>query len=112
MWCSGVNSDFESSTGSRPDGERESGGPVGLGHVTNQSEVKLLMLDSELKTAFVVFLGNLRRKEKLSALVGWRMVYSSTGSRWIDDGKGPSQGFSWRQDLTPYISSSFCPGVI
>ena len=34
------------------------------------------MLDRELLSAFGVFLGNLPRKEKLSALVGWRMVYS------------------------------------
>ena len=44
--------------------------------VTIKSEVKLHMLDRELLCAFGVFLGNLPRKEELSALVGWRMVYS------------------------------------
>ena len=34
------------------------------------------MLDRELLFVFSVFLGNLPRKEELSALVGWRMVYS------------------------------------
>ena len=43
--------------------------------VTIKSEVELLMLDSEMLYAFSVFLGNLPRKEELSALVGWRMVY-------------------------------------
>ena len=33
------------------------------------------MLDRELLSAFAVFLGNLPRKEELSALIGWRMVY-------------------------------------
>ena len=37
--------------------------------VTNKSEVELHMLDRELLSAFGVFLGNLPRKEKLSALV-------------------------------------------
>ena len=44
--------------------------------VTNKSEVELHMLDRELLSAFGVFLGNMPRKEELSALVGWRMVYS------------------------------------
>ena len=44
-------------------------------HVTNKSEVELHMLGRELLSAFSVFLGNLSRKD-LSALVGWRMVYS------------------------------------
>ena len=44
--------------------------------VTNKSQVKLHMLDKELLSVFAVFLGKLQRKEKLSALVGWRMVYS------------------------------------
>ena len=44
--------------------------------VTNESEIELHMLDSELLSAFAVFLRNLPRKEQLSALVGWRMVYS------------------------------------
>ena len=44
--------------------------------VTNKSEVELHMLDRELLSAFGVFLWNLPRKEELSALVGWRMVYS------------------------------------
>ena len=44
--------------------------------VTNKSEVELHMLDRELLSAFCVFLGNLPRKEELSALLGWRMVYS------------------------------------
>ena len=44
--------------------------------VSNQSEIELHMLDIELLSAFGVFLGNLPRKEKLSALVGSRMVYS------------------------------------
>ena len=34
------------------------------------------MLDRELLFVFGVFLGNLPRKEELSALAGWRMVYS------------------------------------
>ena len=33
------------------------------------------MLDREQLSAFAVFLGNLPRKEKLSTLVRWRMVY-------------------------------------
>ena len=60
-------------TGSRPDGERESRGSVGLGQgvcVTCKSEVELHMLDRELLSAFCVFLGNLPRKEELSALLG------------------------------------------
>ena len=44
--------------------------------VTNKSEVELHMLDRELMSAFCVFLGNLPRKEELSALLEWRMVYS------------------------------------
>ena len=44
--------------------------------VTNKSEVELHMLDRELLSAFCVFLENLPRKEELSALLGWRMVYS------------------------------------
>ena len=44
--------------------------------VTNKSEVELHMLDRELLSAFCVFLGNLPRKDELSALLGWRMVYS------------------------------------
>ena len=44
--------------------------------VTNKSEVELHMLDRELLSAFGIFLGNLPRKEELSTLVGWRMVYS------------------------------------
>ena len=44
--------------------------------VTNKSEVQLHMLDRELLSAFCVFLENLPRKEELSALLGWRMVYS------------------------------------
>ena len=44
--------------------------------VTNKSEVELHMLDRELLSACSVFLGNLSMKEELSALVGWRMVYS------------------------------------
>ena len=44
--------------------------------VTSKSEVELHMLDRELLSAFCVFLGNLPRKEELSALLGWRMVYS------------------------------------
>ena len=45
--------------------------------VTNKSEVELYILDRELLSAFAVFLGNLPRKEELTALVGWRrMVYS------------------------------------
>ena len=66
-------------TGIRADGELEPGRPVGLGQgtrVTNKSEVELHMLDRELLSAFAVFLDNLSRKEELSALVGWRMVYS------------------------------------
>ena len=43
--------------------------------VTNKTEVELHMLDRELLAAFDVFLGNVPRKEELSALVGWRMVY-------------------------------------
>ena len=45
-------------------------------YVTNKSEVELHMLDRELLSAFCVFLGNLPRKEELSALLGWRMVHS------------------------------------
>ena len=44
--------------------------------VTNKSEVELHMLDRELLSDFAVFIGNLPSKEELSALVGWRMVYS------------------------------------
>ena len=44
--------------------------------VTNESEVELHMLDRELLSALGVFLGNLPRKQELSALLGWRMVYS------------------------------------
>ena len=44
--------------------------------VTNKSEVELHMLDRELLSAFCVFLENLPRKEELSALPGWHMVYS------------------------------------
>ena len=44
--------------------------------LTNKSEVELHMLDRELLSAFGVFLGNLPRKEELSALIGWRMIYS------------------------------------
>ena len=44
--------------------------------VTNTSEVELHMLDRELLSAFAVFLGNLPRKDELTALVGWCMVYS------------------------------------
>ena len=47
-----------------------------LDWVTNKSEVELHMLDRELLSAFGVFLGNLPRKKELSALIGWRMVYS------------------------------------
>ena len=39
--------------------------------VTNKSEDEL---DSELLSVFSVFLGNLPRKEELSALFGWRMA--------------------------------------
>ena len=63
-------------TGSRPDGEREGLLEWVKVCVTNKSEVELHMLDRELLSAFGVFLGNLPRKEELSALVGWRMVYS------------------------------------
>ena len=42
--------------------------------VTNKSEAELHMLDRELLSAFGVFLGNLPRKEELSALLGWRMA--------------------------------------
>ena len=45
-------------------------------YVTNKSEFELHMLDRELLSAFDVFLWNLPRKEEMSALVGWRMVYS------------------------------------
>ena len=45
--------------------------------VTNKSDVELHMLDRELMSAFAIFLGNLPRKEELTALVGWRMVYST-----------------------------------
>ena len=44
--------------------------------MTNKSEVELHMLDRELLSAFCVFLENLPRKEALSVLLGWRMVYS------------------------------------
>ena len=46
--------------------------------VTNKSKVELHMLDCELLSTLAVFLGNLPRKEELSALVGWRVVYSVT----------------------------------
>ena len=46
--------------------------------VTNKSKVELHMLDRELLSTLAVFLGNLPRKEELSALVGWRVVYSVT----------------------------------
>ena len=44
--------------------------------VTNKSEGELHMLDRVLLSANAVFLGNLPRKEKLSALVELLMVYS------------------------------------
>ena len=44
--------------------------------VTNKSEVELHMLDRKLLSAFAVYLGNLPRKEELSVLVGWCMLYS------------------------------------
>ena len=44
--------------------------------VTIKSEVDLHMINRELMSAFGVFLGNLPRKEELSAPVGWHMVYS------------------------------------
>ena len=44
--------------------------------VTNKSEVELHMLDRELLSAFGVFLGNLPRKEELSTLLEWHMIYS------------------------------------
>ena len=45
--------------------------------VTNKSEVELHMLDRELLSVFYFILWNLLRKEELSALLGWRMVYST-----------------------------------
>ena len=53
----------------------ENGSLVGLldwvkVRVTNKYKVELHMLDRELMSAFSVFLGNLLRKEELSALVG------------------------------------------
>ena len=44
--------------------------------VSNKSEDDLHMLDRELLSDVGVCLGNLPRKEELSALLGWRMVYS------------------------------------
>ena len=44
--------------------------------VTNTSEVELHILNRELLPPFAIFLVTLPRKEELSALVGWRMVYS------------------------------------
>ena len=39
-------------------------------------KTKKCQLLQDSVSAFCVFLGNLPRKEKLSALLGWRMVYS------------------------------------
>ena len=81
--------------------------------VANKSEVELHMLDRELQSAFAVFLGNLPRKEELSALVGWHMVYSIMQLlRGVDDRTGISQSNTWRQGFAPYMSSSFCTGDI
>ena len=44
--------------------------------VTNKSDVELYMLDRKLLSDFAEVLGNLPRKEELSVLVVWRMVYS------------------------------------
>ena len=73
------------------------------------------MLDRELLSAFCEFLGNLPRKEELSALLGWRMVYSIMqvlAAEGSDDRRGPSQNISWRQGLAPFKSSSVCPGDV
>ena len=67
------------------------------------------MLDRELLSALDVFIGNLPRKEELSALVGWRMVYSIMQ---VLAAEGSTQSISWRQGLSPYRSSSVCPGDI
>ena len=77
MWWSGANSDLDSSN-RYPTRRRTGKGLLDWVKVcvTNNSEVELHMLDRELLSAFGVFLGNLPRKEELSALVGWRMVYS------------------------------------
>ena len=48
--------------------------------VTNKSEVELHMLDRELLSAFCVFLGNLPRKEELSALQVIMQVLAAEGS--------------------------------
>ena len=83
--------------------------------VTNKPEVELHMLDRELLSAFCVFLGNLPRKEELSTLLGWRMVYSIMqvmASEGSTIGEGPSQSIYWRQGLAPFRSSSVCPGDV
>ena len=82
---------------------------------TNKSEVELHMLDRELLSAFCVFLGNLPRKEELSALLGWRMVYSIMqvlAAEGSTIGEVPRKASPGGKVWHPTESSSVCPGDV